>query len=153
MERLEQLPGAMQNLAQATRSQVTLNEKLQGLLVGLSEPNQDLTHALQDCASESQRQTDLLRDIRSRLAEQQDNEKDATVAMSRLPELLESISRSNASHIELMEQMRDRWSNDKDDLAEEMVHFGRKISVLMVVVIFLLALLTAAAALQIFIGK
>ena len=144
MERLAHLPRAMQELAGAVKAQVDLNEKLQEVLAGLSEPNPDLLHAMQDLAAESQKQTDLLQTMQAKLAERSESDVRTNEAVARLPDLLERINHSNASHIELMEQMRDRWANAKDDIAQELVRQGWKMTTLMGIVIGLLIALIVA---------
>jgi len=144
MARLAHLPRAMQELAGAVKAQVDLNAKLQEVLAGLGEPNLDLLHATQDLVAESQKQTDLLQTMQAKLAERNESDIRTGEAVARLPDLLERINRSNASHIELMEQMRDRWANAKDDIAQEFVRQGRKMTTLMGIVIGLLIALIAA---------
>jgi hypothetical protein len=45
--------------------------------------------------------------------------------------------------VEIMEQMRDRWANAKDNVAEEMVRQGRRVAGMLTTLIVLVAILIA----------
>jgi pyruvate/2-oxoglutarate dehydrogenase complex dihydrolipoamide acyltransferase (E2) component len=152
-EKLARLPQALADLAAAIQSQTALNQRLQEVLAGFAEPDQDLLHAMQDLAAEGQKQTDLLHNLGQRLAERRQLDNLAAGAMVRLPALLESLHKSNAALIEMMQQTRDRWASTKDDLAKEIVRQGRKATALVVGILTLLAVQTVLLLVRLLGGR
>ena len=138
-DRLPRLPQALQEVAEAIRAQAGVNERFQEVLAGLAEPNQDLIHAMQDLAGESQKQTDLLQAVSRGLAERRQVDNQTDDAVARLPDLLDGLQRSNASLVTIMEQVRDRWAAARDDLAGELLRQGRRTHVCLLVLIGLAA--------------
>jgi hypothetical protein len=150
-EKLSRLPQALQDLAEAIRSQTGFNERLQEVLTSLSEPDPDWLQALEDLSGESRKQTDLLQSLVEKMGEKRQFEAESADAISRLPSLLEALHRSTTTLTEMMAQARDRWANTKDDLAREMVRQGRKGTALVIAILVILAVQTALLAFH-FIG-
>lgn len=153
MERLSHLPESLSRLAGALQSQAQLNERMQSALTTLAGPNQELLQSLHDLAMEGQKQTDLLEALRSDLDQRHESDVQMAGAISSLSQSLESFNRSNAAHIEIMEQMRDRWANAKDDIAQQLVRQGRKMAGLLIAILLVLAVGVAAVVFRAVAGK
>ncbi len=142
VERLARLPKALNELSEALATQSSLTDRLQEVLTALSEPNQDLIQAMEGLASESQKQTDMLQNLAESIAERHQFDVQASEAVSRLPAMLEGLQKSNAALIETMERIRDRWASARDDLAQEIVRQGRRVSGLVIAAVVLLGVQT-----------
>ncbi len=125
-EKLARLPDALNNLSAALTSQGEFQAKLEALLSRMSDPREELIQTLDDLASDSRRQSDLLTEIHRSLAERNESDLRTSSAITRLNDSMDSINSSNAAHVQIMEEMRDRFANAKDETAEEMLRLSRR---------------------------
>ncbi len=149
--KLAQLPATLQELAAALNTQGEFHAKLEALLSRMSDPREELIQTLDDLASDSRRQSDILGEIQRALAEGNESDLRTASALSRLNESLDNLDHSNAAHVEIMEQMRDRWANAKDETADEMLRHGRNLSKLVLLAVALLAVLTFVEIIRVFV--
>lgn len=150
-DKLAQLPATLQELAAALNNQAEFHAKLEALLSRMSDPREELIQTLDDLASDSRRQSDILGEIQRALAEGNESDIRTAAALTRLNESLDNLDHSNAAHVEIMEQMRDRWASDKDETTDEMLRHGRNLTKLLLVGVALLGVLTFVELVRVFV--
>lgn len=148
LDALAPLPAILEQLTATAKAQSEMIHNFTPVLENLSNVNEDLVRAVQDLAAESLKHTRLLEEVHAALAAKSDEEAKAAGTLARLGEQLENMNRSNAAHVEVMEQIRDRWANAKDNVADELIRQGRKAFGMLAAIIVLLAALVAVAVLR-----
>jgi predicted nuclease with TOPRIM domain len=128
LDRLDALPDAQAQLAEAVETQRALPERIAKALADseLTRRNDDLAETLTDLSSEAGRQCDLLGEIRQELSTARQNQDKLAGAVERLADTAESTRRANAGHVELMEQIRDHLANSNADLVDAFTAQNRR---------------------------
>lgn len=150
-EKLARLPDALDGLAAALTSGAEFQAKLEALLSRMSDPREELIQTLDDLASDSRRQSDLLTEIHRSLAERNESDLRTSSAITRLDDALDSINHSNAAHVQIMEEMRDRFASAKDETSAEILHATRRTAVLTLAAVVLLAVIALAEVVRVFV--
>ena len=156
LDRLSELPAAVKS-AMETAMREAAPKSDQGGRIGeletalrqIAESNQELNETLQEVVSETQKQAQLLEGIREAACQRHQAEAHTAVALKAVSEALENLDRSNAAHIEVIEQMRDHWAAANEDIAGPIVRQGRMIRQFLIAVVVLLGVLAAAAVLSV----
>ncbi len=168
MERLASLPDAVDRLARAADAQQELTGAVRGLveqlgqgeegdvrgvadgLRRLEEHDEEHGESLHAAVEELQRQTEMLRNVQSELAAGKETREQTTQAISQLSGAIENINRTNTSHVELIEQIRDHLSVANEGVNERLERFQSRLTTLLIAILaglgaIFLAVIAAAA--------
>ena len=114
----------------------------------VGEKDHEIASALQDITSESQKQTDALRGIQTLLSDGEKKDSHLEAILKRLIEVMENSARANATHVELIEQVRDRLAGTNDELTDMIARHQKRLTWLLGAFVGLLAVLAAAMAVR-----
>jgi len=111
------------------------------VLAALLNNQQQLIGSLQTVETESRRQSQAMEEINELLNSDKRQTDETGKAISRLAEAMENFNRSSASHIELIEQIRDRMAGTNDHLERIMTRHARRFTWLAIATFIMLAVL------------
>lgn len=111
------------------------------VLAALLDNQQQLIGSLQTVETESRRQSQAMEEISELLNSDRRQTDETAKAISRLAEAVENFNRSSASHIELIEQIRDRLAGTNDHLERIMTRHARRFTWLAIATFLMLAAL------------
>lgn len=153
MERLAVLPEAVERLARAADAQQELASAVRGLVEQLGqgeegdprglgdalrrieEHDEEHGESLHAAVEELQRQTEMLRNVQNELAAGKETREQTTQAISQLSGAIENINRTNASHVELIEQIRDHLSVANEGVNERLERFQSRLTMLLIAIL------------------
>jgi len=124
----------------------TPQDRLAEVLSLIEERNAGLARQLQTIADAGGRQTELLEAVVSALADADQKDSQTARSISQLAEALDNANRSNAAHVEVIEQIRDRLLSANDEFDEIMRRHSRRTTWLLAGVLAMLAVVAAAIA-------
>jgi len=126
--RLAELTGGIERLLEAQQSQAGIIGAMQEVPHRLTADSEELSGAMRDLAAEGQRQTELLHNIHASLASFSQADPQVAAALRRLADVLENVEKSNAAHVHLLEQIRDRLAGANPELNAALLKQGRQVS-------------------------
>ena len=114
----------------------------------VGEKDHEIASALQDITSESQKQTDALHGIQTLLSDSEKKESHLETILHRLIEVMENSARANVTHVELIEQVRDRLTGTNDELTDMIARHQKRLTWLLSAFVALLAALAGSLAIR-----
>lgn len=144
----QQIDTLVRQIALPKASPLPAQMELTQSLKRVGEKDHEIASALQDITSESQKQTDALRGIQTLLADSEKKESHLEAILRRLVEVMESSARANATHVELIEQVRDRLTGTNDELTSMISRHQKRLTWLLGAFIGLLTVFAGALAIR-----
>lgn len=144
----QQVDTLLRQLAAPKASPLAAPADLTQTLKRVGEKDHEIASALQDITSESQKQTDALRGIQTLLAEGDKKESHLEAILHRLTGVMENSARANATHVELIEQVRDRLTGTNDELTDMIARHQKRLTWLLGAFVGLLTVLAGALAVR-----
>ena len=138
---LKRLSSAQEGLIQAVRSATGPDAPAGKSIAEVLERNEQLASELHELLTVSERQYELLQRMQVGMEAMREGELKAAATSGRVAEALDNLSRSNASQVELMEQVRDRLAGGDEELGDLIARQGRRMGQLLWVILAGLAVL------------
>jgi hypothetical protein len=143
LDRLGELPGAVRAgvesaasaLGQAGREGDDRISELAADVRRLGESAQEIVEGLGELTAEGRRQGELLEAVRGALGDLHQSALRRAEGTARLGEAIASLEKSNAAHIEIAEQIRDRWATARENIVLEIEEQGKRTARLLMVLV------------------
>ena len=145
IEKLQNVPLAIEDLREAISRQTSACEKLRSL----NQPDARVSELLVKIRDQGDRQAQTLERIFDELTRRPDIDTRIASSINSLSESMTNVSRGNQAHVELIEQLRDRLASSRDDTLEQLTSHARRLEKLLIAIIAMLALVIVAAIISI----